>query len=104
MPRSVRRSAVRPIARLDVKFPTVDQAANNQTTNPPENENGNVFVSNDCVGQTDEQPEEQANQPTGPRWQLHATDNKADGETTRECTEQCGGLIGKGHWEHQQNI
>jgi len=87
-----------------MKLPTVDQAANDQTTNPPENKNGNVFVSDDCVWQTNKQPEEQANKPTGPRRQLHAADNKADGETTRKCTEQGGGLIGKGHRQHQPNI
>jgi len=82
-----RRPAVGCIAWLDVKLPTVDQAANNETADRPKNENGNVFVSDDCVWQTNEQPEEQADKPTGPRRQLHAADNKADGETTRKCTE-----------------
>ena len=89
---------------LNVNLPTVDQTANDETTDPPKNENGNVFVSYDGVWKTNEQPEKQADNPTGTRRQLHAADNEADGEATRECAEQRGGLIGKRHRQHQPNI
>ena len=39
------------------------------------------------VRKTDEQTKNKSNDPSGPRGQLHAADDKTDGEATRERSE-----------------
>ena len=77
---------------------------NNQTADSTKDQNRRIFVSNDRVWQTDEQPEDQPDQPAGPGRQLHATDNEADGEAAGKRAQKRRGLVGEGHWYHQGHI
>ena len=101
---SAQRSAVRSIALLDARSPPVNQTANHEAANAPQNENRNILVSDDSVRKANEQAEEQADQPARPRRQLNATDDEADGETAGECAKQSRGLIGERHRQHQADV
>ena len=82
-----RNGAVGFIDRLDVNLPPVDQASDHQTTDTTENEDRDILICNDGVRKTDEQTKKKSNDPSGPRGQLHAADDKTDGEATRERSE-----------------
>ena len=51
---SVQPSAVRSIAWLDVRSPPVDQTANYETANAPQNENRNILVRDNGIRKADE--------------------------------------------------
>ena len=48
---------IRSIEWLDVNLPSMDQASDHKTADPAKDENGDVFVSYNCVRQANEQPE-----------------------------------------------
>lgn len=64
--------------------PTVNQAADNKTTDAAQDKNWDVFVRYDRVREANKQSEKKAHKPTRPVWQLNAPDNKADGKPASE--------------------
>lgn len=62
----------------------MDQATDDEATDPAQHKNWNVFVRDDRVRQADQQPEQQADKPSWPARQLNASDHKSDGETARQ--------------------
>ena len=63
-----------------------------------------LLVRDNGVRKTDEQAKKKSNDPSGPRGQLHATNDKTDGEATRKCAEQGCRFVGKRHRQHKTDV
>ena len=97
---SAQRSAVRFIAWLDVRVPPVKDTSDDQTAKRTNDENRGIRLRDNRVGQTQEQTEQQANNPTGPGRKLNARDDKPDREATAKRRQQCRRLVGERHGQH----
>src|ERR1051325_6653127 len=98
------RSAVRSIAWLDVRSPSVNQSSDNQTADAAENKNGNVLVGDDGVGKADQQTEQETHQPARPARELDAANDESNGKATAKSAEQCRRLVRERHRQHEDDI
>ena len=68
-------------------FPTVREAANDESAERANNKNRRVCFGNDCAWQTQKQPEDESDKPTRPGRQLHQGDYQSDAESTKKSPE-----------------